>query len=440
MSVSVSRRHQSLATIPNRYAFIDSIDKCVSQHSFASLMLIDVVRFSDVTTSLGITVGDRFLLEIANRIIKLVDDSVQLGRISGDVFGLIIPGKQSQTQLQRMFERLVEHFKTPMLHENNAFIADFNVGVVGGRCDSISLTGFVSRAEAALKQAKENKYQNFFYLRTEEKANTGRSLALKADLTRALARNELELYFQPQVDLQNLEIIGAECLLRWNHPLDGVLFPGPLIEAAESYNMMNELAYWTFEQAFRSLGELDACGMPLKLSVNISPTQLYDSQLIPTLVLLSKSYSIALTRIELELTEDVALSNSLMVKKQLFQLRAMGIGISVDDFGKGYSNLAYIRELEINALKIDKTFVMALGESDVNRAIIEAARLIGQAKGCEVIAEGIETIEQLHILRDVGISKGQGYLFSRAIPLQSFIRLATQEIIIGDSPRRMAND
>ncbi|WP_229804976.1 putative bifunctional diguanylate cyclase/phosphodiesterase [Alteromonas halophila] len=434
------REHTSLVTIPNRYAFIDTVEKCVAQHSYASLMLVDVVRFSDVTTSLGITVGDQFLLQIANRIITLFDENVELGRISGDIFGLIFPGKYSHNQMQQKFERLVEHFKTPMQYDNNAFIADFNVGVVSGRCKNINLTAFVSRAEAALKQAKENKYQNFSFLSTEEKADTGRSLALKADLTRALSHNELELYFQPKVDLTNLEVVGAECLLRWNHPLDGVLFPGPLIEAAESYNMMNELAYWTFEQAFRSLGELDACGLRLTLSVNISPTQLYDSQLIPTLVLLSKSYSIELNRIELELTEDVALSNSLMVKKQLFQLRAMGISILVDDFGKGYSNLAYIRELEINALKIDKTFVMSLTDGQVNRAIIEAARIIGQAKGCEVIAEGIETIEQLHILRDVGISKGQGYLFSRAVPLNEFLKLATREIIVGGSPLRKVSN
>lgn len=434
----MNRQHESLATIPNRYAFIDAVDKCAGQHAHLSLMLVDVVRFSDVTTSLGITVGDQFLLEIANRILRLFNHEVQLGRTSGDVFGIIFAGKYSQSQMQAKFERLVEHFKTPMNYENHAFIADFNVGVVSGTSEAFNLTHFVSRAEAALKQAKENKYENFFLLGTEEKASTGRSLALKADLKRALSQNELELYFQPQVDLNTLSIVGAECLLRWNHPLDGVLFPGPLIEAAESYNMMNELAYWTFEQAFRSMAELDAAGLSISLSVNISPTQLYDSKLIPTLNTLSGTYGIALSRFELELTEDVALSNSLMVKKQLSQLRAMGVEISVDDFGKGYSNLAYIRDLDINALKIDKTFVMELADSPVNRAIIEAARVIGLAKGCEVIAEGIESLQQLHILRDVGIQIGQGYLFSRAVPLSDFITLAHQDIMVGDSPLRQA--
>ena len=251
----MSRMHSTLATIPNRYAFINTIDASANQCHSLSLMLIDVVRFSDVTTSLGITVGDRFLLEIANRLHVLFNKEVRIGRISGDVFGVVFLNTSNATFLRDMFERLVEHFKTPMYHDEHAFIADFNVGVVQGRCDEFEITAFVSRAEAALKQAKENKYENYYALSMHDKTETGRSLALKADLKRALSQNELELYYQPKVDLNTLNVIGAECLLRWNHPLDGVLFPGPLIEAAESYNMMNELGYWTLEQAFRSLVE-----------------------------------------------------------------------------------------------------------------------------------------------------------------------------------------
>ena len=429
-------QHTSLATIPNRFSFIDSISKKASSSASISLMLVDVVRFSDVTTSLGIHVGDRFLLEIANRIQLLFGQTAFVGRISGDVFGIVFPNTNNEQFMRQMFERLVEHFKTPMHYEGTAFIADFNVGVVcSGQCD-FDITHFVSRAETALKQAKENKYENYYALTKSDKTDTGRSLALKADLKRALAQNELELYYQPKVDLKTLSVIGAECLLRWNHPLDGVLFPGPLIEAAESYNMMNELGYWTLEQAFRALVQLNELKMPIVLSVNISPTQLYDNQLVPTLTMLSDTYSMPLSSIELELTEDVALSNSLMVKKQLDELRSLGVSISVDDFGKGYSNLAYIRDLTLDALKIDKSFVMELEGDPVNRAIIEAAKVIGHAKECCVVAEGIETVEQLHILREIGVTQGQGYLFSRAIPFDDFVQLTQQEIIIGNSPRR----
>jgi EAL domain-containing protein (putative c-di-GMP-specific phosphodiesterase class I) len=200
--------------------------------------------------------------------------------------------------------------------------------------------------------------------------------------------------------------------------------------------MMNELGYWTLEQAFKALANFDSHRLDITLAVNISPTQLYDNQLVPTLKSLSSHYNMPLSRIELELTEDVALSNSLMVKKQLDQLRYLGVSISVDDFGKGYSNLAYIRDLDLDSLKIDKSFVMELEQHPVNRAIIEAAKIIGQAKGCSVVAEGIETIDQLHILREVGVSQGQGYLFSRAVPLNDFVMLTQQDIIIGHSPRR----
>lgn len=432
----MSELHQSLKTIPNRFAFIDSIDKQAQVQPFLSLMLIDVVRFSDVSTSFGMAIGDQFLLEIANRIITLFNSRARLGRISGDVFALVFEGKHDRDYLNQQFDRLVEHFKTPMNYQGHAFIADFNVGAVCMSHGLFNLTKFVARAEAALKCAKDNQYDNFHVYSLEERTETGRSLALKADLTRALNSGELELYLQPKVNLQTLKIYAAECLLRWNHPLDGVLFPGPLIEAAESYNMINELANWTLRQAFECNKKLKEEGIQITLSVNISPTQLYDNKLIPTLQQLQAEYGVPLSEFELELTEDVALSDSLMVTKQLSQLQALGIAITVDDFGKGYSNLAYIRDLSLSCLKIDKTFVMSLQENPVNGAIIQAAKLIGDAKGCEVVAEGVETIEQLHMLRELSINKGQGYLFSPAVPLASFIQLTHSEIAVGTSPLR----
>jgi diguanylate cyclase (GGDEF)-like protein len=430
----MGRVHNSLTAIPNRFAFIHCIEKCASQNDSVSLMLVDVVRFSDVTTSFGMHTGDQFLLSIANRISMLFKDATMLGRLSGDVFGLLFDNPMSGDQLQRKFEYLVEHFKTPIQHDGHAFIADFNVGAYSAETSGFNITDFVSRTEAALKQAKQNKYENFFLANPAVLQPSARSLALKADLQRALNKNELELYFQPKVDLNTLEIVGAECLLRWNHPIDGVLFPGPLIEAAESYNMMNELGYWTMENAFVHMREFDKAGLKIGLSVNISPTQLYDTQLVESLKALSASYEIALDRFELELTEDVALSNSLMVKKQLDQLRNLGLSISIDDFGKGYSNLAYIRDLTLDTLKIDKTFVLELDENPVNKAIIQAVKLIGDAKGCGVIAEGIETISHLHTLRESGIKQGQGFLFTPALPSKKFIDFAQSDLSIGYSP------
>ena len=425
--------HESLTSIPNRYAFLDKIDQIVSHNSNQSLLLIDVVRFSDVSSSFGYSYGDQVLLEIANRIITLFDDDVVLGRISGDIFGLVIPGTHIRSQLRAFYNHLVEHFKTPIACQDHAFIADFNVGAVANSNQNTDINKIFSRAESALKQAKESKFENFHAADTTEKMATGRSLALKADLKRALNNDELEMYLQPKIDLSSLEIIGAECLLRWNHPLDGVLFPGALIEAAESYNMMNELGYWALEAAFKSAVYLKARGLDFKLSVNMSPTQLYDLGFTNNLLNLSKKYAVNLSQFELELTEDAALSNSFLVKKQLTQLRVLGMAIAIDDFGKGYSNLAYMRDIEIDTIKIDKTFIMQLKDGPVNRAIVEATQLIAKAANCEVIAEGIETLEHLHTLREIGIKQGQGYLFSRAIPMEEFVVFARQEIAVGTS-------
>lgn len=425
--------HQSLVTIPNRYAFLDRIDQLVKNKTRLSLMLVDVVRFSDVSSSLGFQVGDVILLGIANRIAKLFGSKVMLGRMSGDIFGLVISGNLNENQLIEQYDYLVEHFKTPISFAGHAFIADFNVGAVANTSNNTDTIKLLARAEFALKQAKENKYANLQVLSLSDAPHTGRSLALKADLQRAFAKNELEIYFQAKVDLNTLKVVGAECLLRWNHPLDGILFPGALIKAAESYNMMNELSYWTLEQAFKSALQLRMQGIEIVLSVNISPSQLYDTNFIPTLRSLSKSYCIALDQFELELTEDVALSNSLMVKRQLSQARSLGMHIAVDDFGKGYSNLAQIRDIEIDVIKVDKSFVMELELNPVNLAIIKATQLIGEAMGCDVVAEGIETIGQMHILREAGIKSGQGFLFSKAVPEAKFVTLCQSDLSVGTS-------
>ena len=168
----------------------------------------------------------------------------------------------------------------------------------------------------------------------------------------------------------------------------------------------------------------------------MSPTQLYDLNFISNITRLGEKYQVDFKQFELELTEDVALSNSFLVKNQLAEIRALGMSIAIDDFGKGYSNLAYMRDIVIDTIKIDKTFVMELDQTPVNRAIIEATQLIAKAAKCELVAEGIETIEHLHVLREIGISQGQGFLFSKAVPIDQFIELAQREFSVGSSLNR----
>ncbi len=430
--------HKSLNTIPNRYAFLDEIEQLLRDDSRQHLFLVDVVRFSDVSSSFGYDFGDRILLEIANRLIYLSGEGAVFGRISGDIFGLVLSGVYSQNQLHRFYTHLIDHFKTPIQCNDHAFMVDFNVGVASNPDQNNNMNTLFSLAEMALRHAKGNKFDNFQYVNETKNKESGRSLTLKADLTRALENHELEIFYQPKVELNTLNIIGAECLLRWNHPLDGVLFPGALIEAAESYNMMNELGYWVLEAAFKGAAKLNKLGIDLKVSVNMSPTQLYDLDFIETLINLSTLHGVDLSRFELELTEDVALSNSLLVKKQIGQIRELGIAIAIDDFGKGYSNLGYMRDIKIDTIKIDKSFIMEIEQNPVNKAIVEASLLIARAANCDLVAEGIENIHHLHMLREIGIVYGQGYLFSKAVSLQEFISLAGKELTVGTSFARQS--
>jgi diguanylate cyclase (GGDEF)-like protein len=426
-------QHESLITIPNRYALLGKIERLLKTNAEQSILLIDVVRFSDVSASFGYDYGDKVLLEIANRIAFLFDDNAIFGRIGGDVFGLILSGTHQQKQLHEFYSHLVQHFKTPIQCDDHAFIADFNVGAASNPKNNSDINKFFSLAETALKQAKDNKFDNFQHVKNLTNDNSGRALALKADITRALNQDELEIYFQPKIELNTLQILGAECLLRWNHPLDGLIFPGALIEAAESYNMMNELGYWVLEEAFKGAAYLNSVGLRLKISVNMSPSQLYDLNFTDNLKKLAQKHQVELSQFELELTEDVALSNSILVKKQLSQIRSLGATIAIDDFGKGYSNLAYLRDIEIDCIKIDKSFIMQIDESPVNRAIVEASQLIAKAANCELVAEGVETIQHLHILREIGVVSGQGFLFSKAIPIDDFVELANKDFAVGTS-------
>jgi diguanylate cyclase (GGDEF)-like protein len=426
-------QHESLITIPNRYVFLDEIEQLLETNAEQSLLLIDVVRFSDVSASFGYDYGDKVLLEIANRIAFLFDGKGVFGRIGGDIFGLILAGSHQQKQLYGFYSHLVQHFITPIQCDDHAFIADFNVGVATNPKNNSDINKFFSLAEIALKQAKDNKFDNFQYAQNLTDDTSGRALAMKADITRALDQDELEIYFQPKIDLNTLQIISAECLLRWNHPLDGLIFPGALIEAAESYNMMDQLGYWVLDQAFKGAAYLNSTGLQLKIAVNMSPSQLYDLNFTNNLKELAQKHQVELSQFELELTEDVALSNSILVKKQLSQIQILGATIAIDDFGKGYSNLAYLRDIEIDCIKIDKSFIMQIDESSVNRAIVEASQLIAKAANCDVVAEGIETIQHLHILREIGVLFGQGFLFSKAVSINDFVELANKDLTVGTS-------
>ncbi|GEM_PF-434323 len=424
----IKNDHSHLNQVPNRYVFIDLIDKVAADFEQFSVMFMDVMRFSDVSAAFDQESGDNVLLQIANRIGLIFPDAYAVGRVSGDIFGVVFSNIYSEQQLRERHSRLLSYFKSPLDVNGTAFIADFNVGASIRKNADSNVNNIISLAEAALRKSKSNRHFNFTVLTDETRQNDARGLTLKADLNRALECDELELFFQPKVSFDDYQLIGGECLLRWHHPLDGTVFPGTLLQAAESYNMMNVLGYWTINAAIAAIAKLQSNDNFVPISVNLSPGQLYDPNLVPVLKDLSQKYRVPLNSLEIELTEDVVLTNSLLVKRQLDEIKALGISLSMDDFGKGYSNLSFIKDLALDAIKIDKAFILGLGDSPVNSAIIRATKIICDAKKCETFVEGVETIEQLAILKSMGITKGQGFLFSQAVPYDSFV----EQVMVGN--------
>lgn len=386
-------------------------------------MLFDIIRFSDINTHYDVKQGDACLLYVVNRLSHLFGENSLVGRLTSDVIAVVLTTNCTDTHFRNHYQHVLEHFKHPIAINGHHMVIDFNVGAATVNTLSVDMNRLLAGAEAALKSSKSNQFQNFHTRYLSAKKTQSDNITLKTDLHRALEQSELELYFQPKVNLNNGDVIGAECLLRWHHPEHGLIFPGQLIEATESYNMMNELGYWVMIQAFKAARDLQRLDTPIVLSVNMSPTQLYDASFAANLSRLARTYGVDMRYIQLELTEDIVLSDSVLVRNQLTTLRDMGLTIAMDDFGKGYSNLSYVRDLTLDTIKVDKSFVLGIIDNPINVAIIEAINIIADAMNANVVAEGIETQQQLRSVKESNVNIGQGFLFSPAVPFTEFLAM-----------------
>lgn len=423
-------QHQSLLTVTSRHAFLDQLNDICSGRKHVSLILFDIIRFSDINTHYGLKQGDDCLIYVVNLLVKLFGDSCVVGRLTNDVLAVVIKSSCNDQQFKNHYHHVREHFKRPVIVNEHAIFIDFNVGASTGNTISVDMNRLVAGAESALRLSKTNQFQNFHAVYLSAKKQPSEYITLKSDLHRALEKSELELYYQPKVNLLSGNVTGAECLLRWHHPEHGLIYPLQLIQATESYNMMNEVGYWVVIQAFKAARLLQQMGQDLVLSINMSPTQLYDVSFSANLARLMRTYDIDSQYIQLELTEDIVLSDSVLVRNQLNSLKSLGFSIAMDDFGKGYSNLSYVRDIELDTIKIDKSFVLGVLDNPVNESIIQAINLIADAMQAHVVAEGIETLAQLQKVQAANVEVGQGFLFSPAVPFDEFSRMCKPEFFL----------
>ncbi|MHC8385389.1 sensor domain-containing protein [Pseudomonas sp. LB3P14] len=421
--------YDALTHLPNRTLFQDRLHTALQsaerQKSWVVLMFLDLDRFKPINDSLGHAAGDRMLKEMATRLLGCVDDDDTVARMGGDEFTLLLqPRPTREIALNRAIhvaEQILASLVKPFVLEGREFFVTASIGIALSPQDGNELSQLMKNADTAMYHAKERGKNNFQFYQADMNASALERLELESDLRHALEQNEFVLYYQPQFSGDGKRLTGAEALLRWRHPRRGLVPPGDFIPVLEELGLVVDVGDWVISEACRQLKTWHQAKVRVpKVSVNISARQFSDGQLGTRIATILKETGLPPACLELELTESILMREVSEAMQILAGLKNLGLSIAVDDFGTGYSSLNYLKQFPIDVLKIDRTFVDGLpsGEQDaqIARAIIAMAHSLNLA----VIAEGVETHEQLDFLREHGCDEVQGYLFGRPMPASRF--------------------
>ncbi|MFJ3526031.1 EAL domain-containing protein [Pseudomonas sp. NPDC090203] len=421
--------YDALTHLPNRTLFQDRLHTALQhaerQHAWVVLMFLDLDRFKPINDSLGHAAGDRMLKEMASRLLACVAEDDTVARMGGDEFTLLLqPGATQQAALTRAIhvaEQILASLVKPFVLEGREFFVTASIGIALSPQDGNELSQLMKNADTAMYHAKERGKNNFQFYQADMNASALERLELESDLRHALEQEEFTLYYQPQFSGDGKRLTGTEALLRWRHPRRGLVPPGDFIPVLEELGLVVEVGEWVLKEACRQLREWHLAKVRVpKVSVNISARQFSDGQLGTRIANILQETGLPPACLELELTESILMREVSEAMHILDSLKRLGLSIAVDDFGTGYSSLNYLKQFPIDVLKIDRTFVDGLpsGEQDaqIARAIIAMAHSLNLA----VIAEGVETHEQLDFLREHGCDEVQGYLFGRPMPAQRF--------------------
>jgi len=420
-------RHDPLTGLPNRHhvmhRFAEVLRDMGSDASQAALIYIDLDHFKDINDTLGHAAGDALLVQVAGRLHTLTRSGDLVARLGGDEFLILMVSPNIRDEVDRVRERLASMVMQPIHIQGTEVLVTPSVGVSYYPEHGQDLDTLLRHADLAMYSAKEsgrnalNIFEPFMAHEVQQR------LELEAELRHALPRGEFELYYQPRVDVASGRVSGAEALIRWNHPHRGLVGPDAFIPTCERTGMINALGDWVFEQAARKQVQWAREGLDLKISVNLSPRQFRDPTLPDRLARILTATTAPPARLELELTESMLLGVAPHTHEALDDLRRMGFSISVDDFGTGFSNLAYLNRFPIQVLKIDKTFVQDI---EANRPVAELIVAMCRLMRLHIVAEGVETPAQLDWVRAQGIEQYQGFWFAKPLPAPEFVARVLQ--------------
>lgn len=408
--------YDSLTSIPNRLNFVEKLNRHIRRNQPFAVWFIDLDRFKEINDSFGHTIGDGVLQEVALRLEKTIgSDSV--ARFGGDEFAIIVENARSKNDTEEIIKHFLEMLTDPMNVEGYEIFITCSAGASFFPNDAQSAEELLRNADSAMYQAKEEGKNTYQFYTQEMTQKVYERLTLENSLRKALSKREFILYYQPQVDMSLGKIIGFEALIRWNNPEFGIISPLKFIPIAEETGLIIEIGEWVIEEASRQIMEWKREGLnPGYIAVNISAKQLIHGNLERVIPEILKKHGCLHEYIELELTESIIMNNPDYSKNILTQLSDMGFKLAIDDFGTGYSSLSYLKNLPINKLKIDKSFVDNLPEDQADGEIVKSIIHLCKGLNLNIVAEGIETKEQGAFLLREGCLIAQGYLYFKPLP------------------------
>lgn len=414
--------YDSLTGLPNRDQFIETIDRLLQRcagrpRQRFGLIYLDMRRFKTVNDSLGHEIGDKLIKNVAGRLSEMVGGDQMIGRFSGDEFAILLPVIKNVEEAIKFAESVIKELSQPYELDRRQIFTGAAIGIAIGSSKYRSAGEVLRDADIAMYRAKERK-RPIVVFEEGMHAQAMSLLQLETDLRRAVEQNEFELFYQPIIQLDAMRLAGLEALVRWRHPEYGCVYPEKFIDVMEATGLVIPMTLQILEQAFRQLNEWnkrDCAAAPISVSVNLSGKHFNHPDIIEHVATALCKTGIDPRCVKLEITETAVMENAERAATVLKQIKGLGVKLSIDDFGTGYSSLSYLQKFPIDILKIDRSFVRSMEDGRQNGEIVRTILALADAMKLSVVAEGIESVHQLHQLRILNCSYGQGYLFSHPL-------------------------